>query len=129
MHLIDDLVFGVAAVDAGGHESIVSPYIAPPRETRGRQDAPADNAAPLRRAASGFDGFDEVRDDAEDAITRLDELDAGPVDHALLLDVADAAVRDAPLDDEGAVAEREPEVVKGIEVERKPGFDSARRRG
>jgi hypothetical protein len=27
--LIDDLVFGVAAVDAGGHESLVSPYIAP----------------------------------------------------------------------------------------------------
>jgi peptidase M28-like protein len=28
--LIDDLVFGVAAVDAAGHESLVSPYIAPP---------------------------------------------------------------------------------------------------
>jgi hypothetical protein len=28
--LIDDLVFGVAAVDASGHESLVSPYIAPP---------------------------------------------------------------------------------------------------
>lgn len=31
--LIDDLVFGVAAVDAGGHESVVSPYVAPVRET------------------------------------------------------------------------------------------------
>jgi len=31
--LIDDLVFGVAAVDAAGHESIVSPYIAPVRAT------------------------------------------------------------------------------------------------
>jgi hypothetical protein len=28
--LIDDLVFGVAAVDAGGHESVVSPYITTP---------------------------------------------------------------------------------------------------
>jgi hypothetical protein len=28
--LIDDLVFGVAAVDGAGHESLVSPYIAPP---------------------------------------------------------------------------------------------------
>ena len=28
---IDDYVFGVAAVDAGGHESLVSPYVAPPR--------------------------------------------------------------------------------------------------
>ena len=27
--LIDDLVFGVAAVDAAGHESLVAPYIAP----------------------------------------------------------------------------------------------------
>ncbi len=31
--LIDDLVFGVAAVDAAGHESLVSPYISPPRDT------------------------------------------------------------------------------------------------
>ena len=42
----------------------------------------------------------------------LDELDARPVDHALLFDVADAAVRDASLDDDRAVAEREPEVVQ-----------------
>jgi hypothetical protein len=28
--LIDDLVFGVSAVDAAGHESLVAPYIAPP---------------------------------------------------------------------------------------------------
>jgi hypothetical protein len=27
--LIDDLVFGVAAVDAHGHESLVAPYLAP----------------------------------------------------------------------------------------------------
>jgi hypothetical protein len=26
---IDDYVFGVAAVDAAGHESLVSPYVAP----------------------------------------------------------------------------------------------------
>jgi hypothetical protein len=31
--LIDDLVFGVAAVDAAGHESFVSAYISPGRET------------------------------------------------------------------------------------------------
>ena len=29
---IDDFVFGVAAVDAEGHESLVSPYVAPPRQ-------------------------------------------------------------------------------------------------
>ena len=31
--LIDDLVFGVAAVDAAGHESLVSPYLSPPRDS------------------------------------------------------------------------------------------------
>jgi hypothetical protein len=31
--LIDDLVFGVAAVDAAGHESVVAPYVAPARAT------------------------------------------------------------------------------------------------
>jgi hypothetical protein len=40
---IDDYVFGVAAVDAAGHESLVSAYVTPPRastpikETDGRQ--------------------------------------------------------------------------------------------
>lgn len=33
--LIDDLVFGVAAVDGAGHESVVSPYVSP-----SRRDAP-----------------------------------------------------------------------------------------
>ena len=45
------------------------------------------------------------------------------VDHLLLVDVGDAAVDDASLDDQRTVAERQPEVVKGIEVERKTGFD------
>ncbi len=30
--LIDDLVFGVAAVDAAGHESVVAAYLSPPRD-------------------------------------------------------------------------------------------------
>ena len=29
---IDDYVFGVAAVGPGGHESLVSPYVRPPRQ-------------------------------------------------------------------------------------------------
>ena len=28
---IDDYVFGVAAIDAAGHESFVTSYVAPPR--------------------------------------------------------------------------------------------------
>jgi hypothetical protein len=31
--LIDDLVFGVAAVDAAGHESVVAAYVSPPRDS------------------------------------------------------------------------------------------------
>ena len=46
-----------------------------------------------------------------------------------LVDVADAAVRDATLDDDGAVAEREAELVERIEVEREERFRPARRRG
>jgi hypothetical protein len=41
---IDDHVFGVAAVGPGGHESLVSPYVNPPRRdepVRTREDAPA----------------------------------------------------------------------------------------
>lgn len=38
--LIDDLVFGVAAVDAGGHESYVSAYVSPPREAGDVKTAP-----------------------------------------------------------------------------------------
>ena len=41
----------------------------------------------------------------------------------LLIDVADAAVDDPSLDDDGAVAEGEAEFVKGIELEGKAGFD------
>jgi hypothetical protein len=32
---IDDWVFGVAAVDAAGHESTVSAYVTPPRSSDG----------------------------------------------------------------------------------------------
>ena len=60
---------------------------------------------------------------AAHAVGRLDELDAGAVEHELLVDVADAAVGDASFDDDRAVAEREAEIVKGIELEGKAGFD------
>jgi hypothetical protein len=38
--LIDDLVFGVAAVDGAGHESVVAAYISPPRDTDDVKTAP-----------------------------------------------------------------------------------------
>jgi peptidase M28-like protein len=38
---IDDYVFGVAAVSAGGHESTISAYVSAPRSDTGSQEAPA----------------------------------------------------------------------------------------
>ena len=69
------------------------------------------------------DSLDEFDDDFANAVGELDKLNARPVHHELLIDVADAAVRDAALDDNGAVAEREPEIVEGIELERKRRLD------
>ena len=44
-------------------------------------------------------------------------------DDHLLIDVADAAVRDASLDDDRAIAEREAEIVQRIELQREVRFD------
>src|SRR5215467_3065794 len=46
--LIDDLVFGVAAVDAAGHESLVAPYIAPRSTAVDAGDIKTVPAAPAR---------------------------------------------------------------------------------
>ena len=40
-----------------------------------------------------------------------------------MLDVGDRAVRDAPFDDNGTVAEGEAEFVKGIDLQGEAGFD------
>ena len=40
-----------------------------------------------------------------------------------MLDVGDGAVRDPAFDDNGKLAEGQPELVKGIELEGKAGFD------
>ena len=53
----------------------------------------------------------------------------GPIEHLLLCDVDNAAVDDASLDHERAVAEGQTEVVKGIELEAGSRFRFARRRG
>ena len=50
------------------------------------------------------------------------EFDPGPVGHQLLIDVADAAVRHPPLDDDGTVAEREMKVMQRVELQRKTRF-------
>src|SRR4051794_28022215 len=77
----------------------------------------------LSSPTAGLDGVDEVRNHLEDAIGQLDELDARAVGDHFLVDVADAAVRDAALDDDRAVAQGEAELMEGVHVEREYGFD------
>src|SRR6266550_4125209 len=77
----------------------------------------------LESPPPGSDRLDEVGDDRSHGVRRLDELEAGQIDDDLLLDVGNAAVDDAALDDDGAVSKGQPEIVKGIECEGKAGFD------
>ena len=64
-----------------------------------------------------------MRDGIEDTMGRLDEFNARSVHDDVLIDVADARMRDATLHDERNLAEREAEIVKGIELQRKRGVD------
>src|SRR5436190_19265712 len=77
------------------------------------------------RAPAVLDRVDEIVNHRKDTFRRLDEFDARPVEHDLLIHVADAAVRDPPLNDDGAIAEGKAEFVKGIEMEREAGLDLA----
>src|SRR5215211_3003143 len=53
----------------------------------------------------------------------LDELHAGSVANGALVQLADLAMDDATLDDDGAAAQRQAEVVKGVELKRERGLD------
>jgi hypothetical protein len=77
----------------------------------------------LRRQAAGPDGVDEAVDYAREVLGRLHEFDAGSVEDDFLIHVADAAVDNPSLDDNGPIAEGEAEFVKGIDVQRKCRFD------
>jgi hypothetical protein len=65
-----------------------------------------------------FQRLEKFRNHGPYAFGRLDELDAGSVRDHFLIDVGDARVRDPPLQLDGLGAERDAEVVKGIERER-----------
>src|SRR3954454_18084933 len=77
----------------------------------------------LRCLSARLNGVEELADHRGDAVRRLDELDPGPVEDELLVDVGDAAVGDASFDDDRSIAESEPEFVQGIELKGKAGFD------
>ena len=64
-----------------------------------------------------------MRDGIEDAFGWLDELHARSIHDDVVIDVADARMRDASLHDERNLAERETKIVKGIELQRKGGVD------
>ena len=90
-----------------------------------------DLAVDDRRAAAclSLQRLDEMLDGRLDVVGVLDELDAGPIDHDPFLQLADVAVGDPPLDDDRALAERNPEFVQRVELQRERAFRSARPRG
>ena len=57
-----------------------------------------------------------------DPVGRLHELDAGPVDDPLL-EIPLRGMGDTPLHDHGVSAERQSEIVQGVDPERKRGLD------
>src|SRR5688572_12741858 len=63
-----------------------------------------------------------MRNRRGDALRRFDEFDAGPVGDDVLIDVADARVRNAALHDDGPIAEGEAKIVERIELQREAGL-------
>src|SRR4030095_6561817 len=112
---IDDYVFGVAAIDAAGHESMITAYVAP-----ARANTPIKTITKyifLFWPAAVFDRLNKLDHDVFDAFRGFDELDPGTVNHDFLVDVADAAVADASLDYDRAVAERQARIMERIALE------------
>src|SRR5262245_50790161 len=54
---------------------------------------------------------------------RFDEFHAGPVEDDAFLQLADTAVRDPSLDDDGSLAERQTKVVQRVELQRERRLD------
>src|SRR4029453_15786238 len=85
---------------------------------QGTTSSTSDPKPDSRQPAARFDRLDELFDDLRHALGGLDELDARPVVHDLLIHVADSTVRDAALQDDGSLAECQPDVVQRVQVER-----------
>ena len=67
--------------------------------------------------------IDELANRARDLFRDVDELHACAIQNRLGIDVLNVAVCHTALDDDGEAAEREPELVEGVELERKRGLD------
>src|SRR5688572_19259386 len=74
-------------------------------------------------AAVRFHALQELRNRRPHPLRRLHEFHACPVGHDVLVDVADARMHDASLDDDRAPAKRQPQIMQGIEMEGKSGLD------
>ena len=79
----------------------------------------------LDEPSPGLDGVDEIADGLTNPFRWIDEFDPRSVADDLLIDVADPAVRNAAFEDDRSIAQCQPKVVEGIEVERKRCFDKA----
>ena len=91
-------------------------YLQYPKVLRRAKFRASAERAGSERAPAVFDGVHELQITRINAVGRFDELDPRLVRDEVLIDVTDAAVRDAPLDDDGAVAEREAEIVERVEL-------------
>src|SRR5687767_4702098 len=73
-------------------------------------------------AAVRFHALQELRNRRPHPLRRLHEFHACPVGHDVLVDVADARMHDASLDDDRAPAKRQPQIMQGIEMEGESGL-------
>src|SRR5262245_3089441 len=100
----------------------LTPSLGPSPRFFARFSAARAGVVRLERSSPAHHRVDEIGDHGRHAIGRFDELDARSVDHDVLVDVADAAVRDPALHDDRAVAKREAEFVEGIQLQGKVRF-------
>src|SRR5690606_27034582 len=56
-------------------------------------------------------------------VRRIQELDAGAIDHTVGVDVTDPAVHDTSLDDHGVFIERQAEFMERVELQLRVGLD------
>ena len=66
--------------------------------------------------------IDEVRDRRGDSLREFNKFHSRTIGNHVLVDVADAGVRNAALDDHGPIAKGESEIMKGIELKGKAGL-------
>jgi hypothetical protein len=67
--------------------------------------------------------LEKLHDRRRHVLGRFHELDPRPVDHHVLIDVADLRVHDAAFHHDRTCTQREPQIVKGVEMQGEAGLD------